>query len=127
MQTAGSRAPARADGEKTNKLTAGLLPSDVVARVAPVADRIAGFEIELARQPAESGPRFPGFGTCCRGPVEFDLAHVTAEVGEGYAGGDRDLLSECRGLVLAMLAAWRCAPARGSPPGRQEGLATWYQ
>jgi len=45
--------------------------------------------------------------TCCRGPVEFDLAHVPAEVSERYADADEDLLSECRVLVLAMVAAWR--------------------
>jgi hypothetical protein len=45
--------------------------------------------------------------TCCRGPVEFDLAHVPEEVIEHYPDADQELLGECRGLVLAMVAAWR--------------------
>jgi len=50
---------------------------------------------------------FIDFETCCRGPVEFDLAHVPENVSEQYAAADEDLLLECRGLVLAMVAAWR--------------------
>lgn len=45
--------------------------------------------------------------TCCRGPVEFDLAHVPEEVSARYPGADEQLLQACRGLVLAMVAAWR--------------------
>jgi len=54
-----------------------------------------------------SGLLFIDFETCCRGPVEFDLAHVPEDVTERCADADRDLLSQCRGLVLAMVAAWR--------------------
>ena len=39
----------------SNKLTLRLLPCDVLARVAPVADQVAQFEIELAQRLAESG------------------------------------------------------------------------
>lgn len=55
----------------------------------------------------ESGLLFIDFETCCRGPVEFDLAHVPEDVSECYANADHDLLSQCRALVLAMVAAWR--------------------
>jgi aminoglycoside phosphotransferase (APT) family kinase protein len=55
----------------------------------------------------KSGMVFIDFETCCRGPVEFDLAHVPEDVSERYADADQDLLSQCRGLVLAMVAAWR--------------------
>jgi aminoglycoside phosphotransferase (APT) family kinase protein len=55
----------------------------------------------------KSGLLFIDFETCCRGPVEFDLAHVPEDVSERYAGADQDLLSHCRVLVLAMVAAWR--------------------
>jgi aminoglycoside phosphotransferase (APT) family kinase protein len=55
----------------------------------------------------KSGLLFIDFETCCRGPVEFDLAHVPEDVSERYADADRDLLSQCRALVLAMVAAWR--------------------
>src|SRR5881396_152506 len=55
----------------------------------------------------KNGLRFIDLETCCRGPVEFDLAHVPEEVSERYPGADRELLGECRMLVLAMVAAWR--------------------
>ncbi len=55
----------------------------------------------------KSGLLFIDFETCCRGPVEFDLAHVPEDVSERYADADHDLLSQCRVLVLAMVAAWR--------------------
>jgi aminoglycoside phosphotransferase (APT) family kinase protein len=55
----------------------------------------------------KSGLLFIDFETCCRGPVEFDLAHVPERVSERYADADQDLLSHCRALVLAMVAAWR--------------------
>ena len=53
------------------------------------------------------GPVFIDFETLCRGPVEFDLAHVPEEVCEHYPGINRELLALCRQLVLAMVAAWR--------------------
>ncbi|CAN5739333.1 aminoglycoside phosphotransferase [soil metagenome] len=55
----------------------------------------------------EIGPLFIDLETCCFGPVEFDLAHVPEAVSEHYPEVDQALLSECRALVLAMLAAWR--------------------
>lgn len=55
----------------------------------------------------KSGPLFIDLQTCCRGPVEFDLAHVAEEVCAHYPGVDLELLDECRQLVLAMVAAWR--------------------
>jgi Ser/Thr protein kinase RdoA (MazF antagonist) len=57
--------------------------------------------------------------TCCRGPVEFDLAHVPEAVSERYADADEELLSECRGLVLAMVAAWRWDPGDQFPDGQR--------
>jgi aminoglycoside phosphotransferase (APT) family kinase protein len=63
----------------------------------------------------ESGLLFIDFETCCRGPVEFDLAHVPEDVSERYAGADQDLLSQCRVLVLAMVAAWRWDPGDQFP------------
>lgn len=55
----------------------------------------------------ENGPRFIDLETCCRGPVEFDLAHAPDEVGEHYPGVDHDLLRACRLLKLAMITTWR--------------------
>ncbi|MFJ2259708.1 phosphotransferase [Streptomyces sp. NPDC087844] len=53
------------------------------------------------------GPLFVDLGTCCRGPVEFDLAHAPEEVGRLYAGADQDLVHRCRALNWAMFSAWR--------------------
>ena len=53
------------------------------------------------------GPVFIDFETICRGPVEFDLAHIPEAVCEHYPGTNQELLAICRQLVLAMIAAWR--------------------
>jgi Ser/Thr protein kinase RdoA (MazF antagonist) len=67
------------------------------------------------------GPRFIDLETCCRGPVEFDLAHVPSDVSECYSGIDRDLLNECRRVVLAMVAAWRWDAHDQFPDGLRHG------
>lgn len=53
------------------------------------------------------GPLFVDLATCCRGPVEFDLAHAPDEVGEHCPGADHDLMHRCRALNWAMFSAWR--------------------
>jgi aminoglycoside phosphotransferase (APT) family kinase protein len=63
----------------------------------------------------KSGLLFIDFETCCRGPVEFDLAHVPEDASDHYEAADKDLLIECRGLVLAMVAAWRWDPGDQFP------------
>jgi hypothetical protein len=65
----------------------------------------------------KTGLLFIDLETCCRGPVEFDLAHVPEDVSERYADVDEGLLSECRVLVLAMVAAWRWDPGDQFPNG----------
>ena len=67
----------------------------------------------------KNGPLFIDLETCCRGPVEFDLAHVPIEVSERYPNVDDALLGECRVLALAMVAAWRLDPADRFPSGSQ--------
>jgi hypothetical protein len=69
------------------------------------------------------GLLFVDLETCCHGPVEFDLAHMPEEVGERYPGVDRELVRECRQLVLAMVAAWRWDPDDQFPNGRRAGRA----
>jgi hypothetical protein len=69
----------------------------------------------------ELGPVFIDLETCCRGPVEFDLAHVPEEVSERYPDADQELLRECRILVLAMVAAWRFEPGDQLPNGPRAG------
>ena len=63
------------------------------------------------------GARFIDLETCCRGPVEFDLAHAPRAVGEHYPDVDQALLEDCRGLVLAMVAKHRCDPGDEFPNG----------
>ena len=91
----------------------GLLITTLRSRRQAIIDRGAAEQL-LHGEPhpgnvlsTKSGPLFIDFETCCRGPVEFDLAHVPEDVGARYAAADDDLLIECRGLVLAMVAAWR--------------------
>jgi len=69
----------------------------------------------------KNGPLFIDFETCCRGPVEFDLAHVPEAVCEYYRGVDQELLDDCRQLVLAMVGAWRWELGDEFPNRRQLG------
>ena len=69
-----------------------------------------------------NGLLFIDLETCCRGPVEFDLAHAPEEVSEHYPGASQDLLRECRILVLAMIATWRWDRGDQLPNGRQLGM-----
>jgi aminoglycoside phosphotransferase (APT) family kinase protein len=69
----------------------------------------------------KSGPLFIDLETCCRGPVEFDLAHAPEEVSGRYAGADQELLRACRLLVLAVVAAWRWDLHDQLPNGKRAG------
>ena len=71
----------------------------------------------------QDGPRFIDFETCCRGPIEFDVAHLPKEVSADYPDVDHVLLEECRRLVLAMVAAWRWDVRDEFPDGLQHGRA----
>lgn len=71
------------------------------------------------------GPLFVDLATCCRGPIEFDLAHAPEEVGKHYAGADPGLIHQCRALNWAMFSAWRWRRADQMPDRdhwRVEGL-----
>src|SRR5262245_31756199 len=67
------------------------------------------------------GLLFIDFETCCRGPIEFDVAHVPEEVSAHYPDIDQVLLSECRRLVLAMVAVWRWDIRDDFPDGHRHG------
>ena len=102
-----------------------ILMNALRIRVRAITDRGAAEQV-LHGEPhpgnllnTRSGLRFIDLETCCRGPVEFDLAHVPANVIEYYANVDDELLGECRGLVLAMVAAWRWDPEDQLPNGRR--------
>jgi aminoglycoside phosphotransferase (APT) family kinase protein len=55
----------------------------------------------------ENGPLFMDFENTGHGPVEYDLAWVPKAVSDRYRDADQYLVGECRGLVLAMIAAYR--------------------
>ena len=69
----------------------------------------------------KNGLLFIDLETCCRGPVEFDLAHAPEDVSEHYRGVNQGLLGECRILVLAMITTWRWDRGDQLPNGRQLG------
>ena len=63
--------------------------------------------------------------TCCRGPVEFDIAHAAidasgppTDVAALYEGADPTLVRDCWLLVLAMATVWRFEPGDDLPNGR---------
>lgn len=66
-------------------------------------------------------PLFIDFETCCRGPIEFDVAHLPDEVSARYPDVDHVLLEACRRLVLAMVAAWRWDVRDDFPNRHQQG------
>jgi hypothetical protein len=70
----------------------------------------------------KKGLLFIDLETCCRGPVEFDIAHAPDEVGEYYPAVNQDLLRECRVLIRAMVTAWRWDRDDQLPDGRYLGI-----
>lgn len=86
---------------------------------------------------SRKGLLFVDFETCCRGPVEFDIAHGLSmsgggrmlqpadEVCEHYPGANQDLVEQCRILIWAMITTWRWRRDDQLPNGRYwaiEGL-----
>ncbi|HET8930168.1 MAG TPA: aminoglycoside phosphotransferase family protein [Acidimicrobiales bacterium] len=70
------------------------------------------------------GLLFIDLESCCRGPVEFDIAHAGTnasgppiEVARNYRGADVSLVRECWTLMLAMATAWRLEPGDDLPSG----------
>ena len=68
------------------------------------------------------GLLFIDLETCCRGPVEFDLAHAPEAASAHYPGINHDLLRACRILMLAMITSWRWDRDDQFPNGRQLGV-----
>ncbi len=104
----------------------GRLLLDTFAKVMPAIAGRSAEEQLLHGEPhpgnvlgTREGPLFIDLETCCRGPVEFDLAHAPTEVGRLYPNIDHSLLQDCRVLVLAMAAAWRFEPGDRLPSGKQ--------
>ena len=115
------RSPGLEDSERK------LLSSTLRSQRREISDRSSAEQL-LHGEPhagnllnTKSGPLFIDLETCCRGPVEFDLAHVPEEVSECYSGADQELLRACRLLVLAMVAAWRWDLDDRLPNGKRAG------
>ena len=53
-----------------------------------------------------AGPRWIDLDTVCRGPLEWDLAHLPAEAAAAFPEADLELLDVVRGLVSAEVAIW---------------------
>ena len=113
------RTPALADADRE------LLSNTLRSLRRAISDRGAAEQL-LHGEPhpgnvlsTKNGLLFIDLETCCRGPVEFDLAHVPEEVSERYPDADQELLRECRILVLAMVAAWRWDPGDQFPNGQR--------
>lgn len=71
----------------------------------------------------KDGLRFVDLETCCRGPVEFDLAYAPEESAAHYPGADPELVRACRTLALALVTAWRWDRDDRFPDGRRMGVA----
>jgi aminoglycoside phosphotransferase (APT) family kinase protein len=71
----------------------------------------------------KNGPLFIDFENTAYGPVEYDLAWAPKAVSDRYRGADQDLVGECRGLILALIAAYRWRRDDHHPSGRQSGMA----
>lgn len=118
------RTPALPEGDRETLIR-------TLGRTASVVGEHGGPEQLLHGEPhpgnllfTTEGPLFIDFETCCRGPVEFDLAHAPDDVVEHYAGADGELLRACRMLVLAMVTTWRWDRDDRLPHGRRLG-AEW--
>ena len=114
------RSPALADADRD-------LLGDTLRRLRRVIGESGGEQL-LHGEPhpgnmlaTKNGLLFIDLETCCRGPVEFDLAHAPEDVSEHYPGINQDLLRECRILVLAMITTWRWDRGDQFPNGRQLG------
>ena len=115
------RTPALADADRE-------LLGDTLRTLRRVIGERGGAEQPLHGEPhpgnvlaTKHGLLFIDFETCCRGPVEFDLAHAPEEIGAHYPGVDHELLRDCRLLVLAMITTWRWDRDDQLPDGRRLG------
>lgn len=134
-----------ADPEQTPKLLGPdrELLGDVMRRLSIGISGLGTDEQVLHGEPhvgnllrTREGLLFVDFETCCRGPVEFDIAHgllpnedghmlPAADVCKHYPGANQDLIDQCRLLIWAMITTWRWQRDDQLPSGRYwriEGL-----
>jgi hypothetical protein len=116
-----------ADPEQTPQLPGRdrELLGDVLRRLSTGISGLGAGEQVLHGEPhvgnllrTREGLLFVDFETCCRGPVEFDIAHgllpdedgrmlPAADVCKHYPGASQDLIDQCRLLIWAMITTWR--------------------
>jgi Phosphotransferase enzyme family len=97
---------------------------DEVARRAPPQRALHGSPHDGNVLVVDREPRFIDFETACAGPLEWDLAHVGADVVAAYpAVVDSELLNVCRGLVSVKTATWCCATSRRGGPSHGHNRA----
>nr|MDQ3822129.1 hypothetical protein [Actinomycetota bacterium] len=65
--------------------------------------------------PTAEGPRWIDFDTVCRGPLEWDVAHLPPDAAAAFPEVDPELLAVCRPLVSAEVATW-CWHSFGRAP-----------
>jgi hypothetical protein len=134
-----------ADPEQTPKLLGPdrELLGDILRRLSIGISGLGTDEQVLHGEPhvgnllrTREGLLFVDFETCCRGPVEFDIAHgllpnedghmlPAADVCKHYPGANQDLIDQCRLLIWAMITTWRWQRDDQFPNGRYwriEGL-----
>lgn len=116
------RTPALADADRE------LLSNTLRRLTRAIADRGAAEQV-LHGEPhpgnvlnTQQGLRFVDLETCCRGPVEFDIAHMPAAVSNYFPEADQELVRMCRILMRAMVAAWRWDRDDQFPNGRRAGV-----
>lgn len=102
-----ARSPELPDSDRA--LLSGALGSlSAAIRAASAADQLLHGEPHPGNLlNTRSGPLFIDLATCCRGPIEFDLAHAPAEVDHHYPEADPTLIHQCRALNWALFSAWR--------------------
>jgi hypothetical protein len=135
-----------ADPEQTPELSdrdRAILRNTLSEVTAAISDRSTSDQL-LHGEPhpgnllsTRKGPLFIDLETCCRGPVEFDIAHcllpaggdgrvATAdEVCQHYPEAHRDVVAKCHILMWAMVTTWRWRRGDQLPNGRYwavEGL-----
>jgi Phosphotransferase enzyme family len=118
----------RAHTPELGEADRGLL-SDTLTRLSrAIGDRGADEQL-LHGEPhpgnvlrTRKGPLFIDLETCCRGPVEFDIAHAPELVGEHYPAADPELVRQCRILTLAIATTWRWDRDDQFPNGRRLGV-----
>ena len=73
--------------------------------------------------PAAGGLRFIDFETACRGPVEWDVAHLDRRAARAFGTGlDLGLLDTCRDAVSAATATWCFAGIDRGPDMRDHAV-----